>query len=137
MLKMHVISCIDYCIQVFGNSINETQIAKLDKLQHRAAKVTTMVMKFTSKEKLFLDLGWENYKTRIEYLSLCLFQKIHTYETRPQIRECMPPLNHNFNSTRSQRYYNNYPVRDTEFNNSLFFQKLLEHGTIYQYICAI
>ena len=120
MFKMHIRSCIDYCIQVFGNSINETQIAKLDKLQHRAAKVTTQVMKFTSKEKLFLDLGWENYKTRIEYLSLCLFQKIHTYETRPQIRECMPPLNHNFNSTRSQRYYNNYPVRDTDFNNSFF-----------------
>ena len=120
MFKMHVRSCIDYCIQVFGNSINEKQIAKLDKLQHRAAKVTTMVMKFTSKEKLFLDLGWENYKTRIEYLSLCLFQKIHTYETRPQIRECMPPLNHNFNSTRSQRYYNNYPIRDTDFNNSFF-----------------
>ena len=57
MLQMHVIHCIDYCIQVFGNSINETQIAKLDKLQHRAAKVTTMVMKFTSNEKLFLDLG--------------------------------------------------------------------------------
>ena len=32
----------------------------------------------------------------------------------------MPPLNHNFNSTRSQRFYNNYPIRDTDFNNSFF-----------------
>ena len=32
----------------------------------------------------------------------------------------MPPINHNFNSTRSQRYYNNYTVRDTDFNNSFF-----------------
>jgi hypothetical protein len=79
-----------------------------------------MVMKFTSKDKLLLDLGWENYKTRIEYLSLCLFHKIHTHETRPQIRECMPPTNHNQNATRSQRYYNNYPTRDAEFNNSFF-----------------
>ena len=30
-----------YGTRVFGNSINETQVAKLDKLQHRAAKVTT------------------------------------------------------------------------------------------------
>ena len=120
MFKMHIRSCIDYCIQVFGNSINETQIAKLDRLQHRAAKITTMAMKFTSKEKLLLDLGWENYKTRIEYLSLCLFHKIHTHETRPQIRECMPPVNNNHTATRSQRYYNNYSTRDAEFNNSFF-----------------
>ena len=71
-----------YCIQVFGKSINSTQIAKLDKLQYRAAKITTMAMKFTNREKLFEDLGWENYKTRIEYLSICLFHKIHIYETR-------------------------------------------------------
>ena len=125
MVKMHIRSSIDYCIQVFGNSINGTQIAKLDKLQQRAAKMTTMTMKFTSKEKLFLDLGWENYKTRIDYLSLCLFHKIHTYETRPQIRQCMPPLNQNFSITRSQRFYNNYQTRDTEFNNS-FFPKTLK-----------
>ena len=48
-----------------------------------------MAMKFTNGEKLFADLGWENYKTRIEYLSICLFHKIHIYETRPQIRECL------------------------------------------------
>ena len=78
-----------YCIQVFGKSINSTQIAKLDKLRHRAAKITTIAMKFTNREKLFADLGWENYKTRIEYLSICLFHKIHIYETRPQIRECL------------------------------------------------
>ena len=125
MVKMHIRSSIDYCIQVFGNSINGTQIAKLDKLQQRAAKMTTMTMKFTSKEKLFLDLGWENYKTRIEYLSLCLFHKIHTYETRPQIRQCMPPLNHNYSITRSQRFYNNYQTRDSDFNNS-FFPKTLK-----------
>ena len=125
MVKMHIRSSIDYCIQVFGNSINGTQIAKLDKLQQRAAKITTMTMKFTSKEKLFLDLGWENYKTRIEYLSLCLFHKIHTYETRPQIRQCMPPLNHNYSITRSQRFYNNYQTRDSDFNNS-FFPKTLK-----------
>ena len=120
MFKMHIRSSIDYCIQVFGNSINSTQIAKLDKLQYRAAKITTMAMKFTNREKLFDDLGWENYKTRIEYLSICLFHKIHIYETRPQIRECMPPINDQINSTRSQRYYNNYPTRNADFDNSFF-----------------
>ena len=109
-----------YCIQVFGKSIDSTQIAKLDKLRHRAAKITTIAMKFTNREKLFADLGWENYKTRIEYLSICLFHKIHIYETRPQIRQCIPPININVNSTRSQRYYNNYPTKNTDVDNSFF-----------------
>ena len=69
-----------YCIKVFGKLINSTQIAKLDKLRQRAAK-KNMAMKFTNGEKLFADLGWENYKTRIEYLSICLFHK--STSTRP------------------------------------------------------
>ena len=125
MVKLRIRSVIDYCIQVYGSSINATQLAKLDKLQHRAAKITTMTMKFTNREKLFLDLGWENYKSRIDYLSLCLFHKIHIHETRPQIRECMPHINQNFFLTRSQRYYENYTIRDSDFNNS-FFPKTLK-----------
>ena len=40
-------------------SLNSTQIDKLDKLQYRAARITTKAMKFTSKQKIFIDLGWE------------------------------------------------------------------------------
>ena len=108
MYKMHVRSCIDYCIQVFGPSLNSTQIDKLDKLQYRAARITTKAMKFTSKQKIFIDLGWERIKKRIEFLSLCLFHKIHIYETRPQIRECRPPINLYPNFTRGNKFYSNY-----------------------------
>ena len=120
MFKMHVRSCIDYCIQVFGPSLNATQIDKLDKLQYRAARIATMALKFTSKQKLFIDLGWESIDKRIEYLSLCLFHKIHIHETRTQIRQCLPPVNQYPNLTRSNKHYNTYPETNTDFCNSFF-----------------
>ena len=120
MFKMHVRSCIDYCIQVFGPSLNATQIDKLDKLQYRAARIATMALKFTSKQKLFIDLGWESIEKRIEYLSLCLFHKIHIHETRTQIRQCLPPVNLYPNLTRSNKHYNKYPETNTDFCNSFF-----------------
>ena len=120
MFKMHVRSCIDYCIQVFGPSLNATQIDKLDKLQYRAARITTMAMKFTSKQKIFIDLGWECIEKRIEFLSLCLFHKIHIYETRSQIRQCLPPVNQYPNFTRSNKHYSTYTETNTDFCNSFF-----------------
>ena len=120
MYKMHVRSCIDYCLPVYGPSLNNTQINKLDQLQYRAARLATMTMKFTSKEKIFKDLGWESIDCRIKYLSLCLFHKIHIYETRPLIRQCRPPINQYQSLTRSKKYYNNYPQRDVTFLNSFF-----------------
>ena len=120
MFKMHVRSCIDYCIQVYGPSLNATQIDKLDKLQYRAARITTMAMKYTSKQKIFIDLGWECIEKRIEYLSLSLFHKIHIHETRSQIRQCLPPVNQYPNFTRSNKHYGTYPETNTDFCNSFF-----------------
>ena len=120
LYKMHVRSCIDYCIQVYGPCLNNNQIDKLDKLQYRAARITTMAMKFTSKQKLYEDLGWECIDKRIEFLSLCLFHKIHIHETRPQIRKCMPPVNIYPNFTRSNKHYGNYPENSSDFTNSFF-----------------
>ena len=120
MYKMHVRSCIDYCLPVYGPSLSNSQVNKLDQLQYRAARMATMAMKFTSKEKIFRDLGWESIENRIKYLSICLFHKIHIHATRPLIRKCMPPINLMHNYTRNNRFYNTYPLKDTTFNNSFF-----------------
>ena len=120
MYKMHVRSCIDYCLPVYGPSLSNTQVNKLDQLQYRAARMATMAMKFTSKEKIFSDLGWESIENRIKYLSLSLFHKIHIHGTRPLIRSCMPPINQYQNFTRSNKYYNTFTQKDTTFRNSFF-----------------
>ena len=120
MYKMHVRSCIDYCLPVYGPSLSATQVNKLDQLQYRAARMATMAMKFTSKEKIFKDLGWESIENRIKYLSISLFHKIHIHGTRPLIRQCMPPINNYQNLTRSNKFYNTYSLKTAAFCNSFF-----------------
>ena len=70
-------------------TLKTSELAQLDNLQYRAAKLVTGALHFTNKEKLNIELGWESFQQRIEFLGLSLFHKIHLFETRPLIRNCM------------------------------------------------
>ena len=59
-IKLHVCSAIDYGISVFGPSLNNQQLEKLDNLQYRAAKIDNGALKFTSTKNLQRELCWEN-----------------------------------------------------------------------------
>ena len=67
--KLHIRSSIDYCITVFGPSLNQLQIQKLDTLLYRAAKIVTGAQKFTSKSASLWSKGG---KTPIKELSICV-----------------------------------------------------------------
>ena len=118
LTKMHVRASIDYAITVFGPSLNLMQIKKLDTLLYRAAKIVTGAQKFTSKDNLFTELGWENTSKRIEYLCLTQFHKIIHRETTPLIQECLPPLLNSRYPTK--RTFEHYPCRKSFFENSFF-----------------
>jgi hypothetical protein len=120
MYKMHVRSCIEYCLQVYGNALNKTQIAKLERIQYRAARLATGAMKSTSSTKLNEELGWESISTRINHLSLNHFHKIITNNTRPLIRECIPPPNPRAELSRSNKIYDKYQVTSKDLENSFF-----------------
>jgi hypothetical protein len=120
MYKMHVRSCIEYCLQVYGNALNKTQIAKLERIQYRAARLATGAMKSTSSAKLNEELGWESISTRIKHLSLNHFHKIITNNTRPLIRECIPPPNPRAELSRSNKIYDKYQVTSKDLENSFF-----------------
>ena len=92
LYKLHIRSTIDYGIAVFGPSLSNKQIDILDNLQYKAGKIVTGALKFTSKENLQRELGWENTRKRIEFFCLSQFRKIVHWETTPLIRECLPPL---------------------------------------------
>ena len=64
----------------------------MERIQYKAAKLVTGALHFTSKDKLNAELGWESIKTRIDFLGLCLFQKIHLHLTRPLVRKCMSKI---------------------------------------------
>ena len=119
MYKLHVRSIIDYALPVYGLALDRNQIAKLEKIQYFAARVATSTPKCSSTEKLYKDLGWESISTRIKYLSISLFHKIHTNATRPLCRQCLPPTNSHIELTRSAKVYSGYPYQRSVLERTL------------------
>ena len=114
-------SIIDYGLPVYANSLKVTEIARLERIQYRAAKLVTGALHLTNQEKLNIELGWESIKKRIDFLGLCLFQKMHLHLTRPLVRRCLskPDWNNN-NRTRSKGGYIPYKNFGHNFQNSFF-----------------
>ena len=81
LYKITVRSVIDYALPLYGNNLKQSDLARLEQLQYRAAKVVTGAFHLTSRDRLNVELGWENIKTRIKFLGLCYFHKIHVHET--------------------------------------------------------
>ena len=77
LYKVIVRSIMDYAMPIYSNTLKLTELARLERMQYRAAKLVTGALHFTSQDKLNTELGWESIKTRIDFLGLCLFQKIH------------------------------------------------------------
>ena len=63
---------------------------RLEQIQYRAAKLVIGALHLTSREKLNAELGWETIQKGSDILGLNIFHKIHSHETRPLIRTCMP-----------------------------------------------
>ena len=121
LYKITVRSVIDYALPIYANNLKLTDLARLDRVQYRAAKLVTGALHYTSREKLNNELGWENFQTRINFLGLSFFQKIHLHETRPLIKNCMMELDYAKKYlTRSKGGYSPYPSFGSKFNKSFF-----------------
>ena len=121
LYKVTVRSVVDYALPIYANTLKQTELARLEQLQYRAAKLVTGALHFSSREKLNIELGWESIQKRIEFLGLSLFQKIHLYETRPLIRKCMTNLDTEKKYyMRSKGGYTPYPNYGNKFLNSFF-----------------
>ena len=90
--RIIVRSIIDYPLPTYADTLKVTELARLERIPYKAAKIVTGALHFTNQDKLNLDLGWESIKQRIDFLGLCFFHKIHRQETRPLIRSCMSKL---------------------------------------------
>ena len=94
LYKITVRSVIDYALPIYANNLKLTEIARLDRIQYKAGKLVCGALHFTSREKLNNELGWENFHTRIKFLGLSLFHKIHLHQTRPLVRKCMSKVDY-------------------------------------------
>ena len=95
------------------------QKLRLDKIQYTAAKIVSGALHLTSKERLYEELGWETIQSRTEFLGLSLFHKIVQNQTRPLIRDCLPPRSVNHETLRSGGFIN-FPYKGLKFANSFF-----------------
>ena len=121
LYKLIVRSVVDYALPVYCNTLKQTELSRLENLQYRAAKLVTGTFQFTSRDKLNLELGWETIKNRSDNLGLKMFHKIHSHETRPLIRSCMPkPDIGNKSNLRSKGGYKPFENLGVKFKNSFF-----------------
>ena len=110
---------MDYSLPVYFNSLNSKQKATLEKIQYTAAKIVSGALHNTSKVSLNNELAWECIDTRAQFLGLSIFHKIVKNETRPLIRECLPPRTINHETLRSEGL-RNFPFKGLCFANSFF-----------------
>ena len=121
LYKVTVRSVVDYALPLYGNTLKQTELLRLEQIQYRSAKIVTGALHFTSREKLNEELGWESIKKRIEYLGLSIFHKIHVQETRPLIKQCLTKLDcEREYFLRSKGGYLPYPNYGNKFINSFF-----------------
>ena len=121
LYKITVRSLIDYALPLYANNLKLSDLARLDRLQYNAGKIVCGALHYTSRDKLNKELGWENFQTRIKFLGLCLFQKIHLHETRPLVRKCLSDMDYAKKYlTRSKVGYSSYPNFGIKYKNSYF-----------------
>ena len=120
LYKLTVRSVIDYGLVVYGTTLKQVDLDRLEKLQYAAAKLVTGALHLTSREKLNSELGWETIKTRIDYLGLCLFHKITKHETRPLITTYMTAQNMRNKNSKLFGQFTKHKNFGVKFCNSFF-----------------
>ena len=82
LYKLTIRSVIDYGLIVWGTTLKQSELDRLEGIQYKAAKLVTGALHLTSREKLNQELGWETIKVRVDYLGLCLFKKMSECQTK-------------------------------------------------------
>ena len=118
LYKICVRSTLEYGLIIYYHNLTQTQQSRLNRIQYQGAKLCTGALHFTSQIKLESDLAWESISDRAKFLGLCVFNKIDSHQTRPLIRECMPPKN--LGNTRANGTYIKQKFQSVNFSNSFF-----------------
>ena len=79
-------------------------------------------MKFTSRARLYAELGWETIAKRIKSVSISNLHKIHPKQTRCLIGNYMPIISDtNYSSRRGKLFYLNNS-KNRYFGNTYFLK---------------
>ena len=120
LYKLTVRSVLDYSLPVYYNHLKQSDIARLEQIQYKAAKLVTGALHYTSKDKLNAELGWESIQDRSQILGLSIFHKIHLGLTRPLITTLKPELVIKTVNTRQKASYKPFPYTQSKMHKSFF-----------------
>ena len=112
---------LEYCDIVFdGHLTKQLDELRLERVQRRAARLTTGTPLRTSTDRLRTDFGWDTLKTRRKLHKLQFFHKL-THEDPPQpeyIRQTLPQTR----NTSTCRTLRNHSTLTLPPNNTTSFQ---------------
>ena len=119
--KITVPSIIDFGLILYHQSCTDKEKGKYDQIQYNAAKLVTSTLPCTSKEKVFVELGWEAIKDMAYILGISLFHKIVKQETLPLVKSMLPDFTSiNIHNLRSARTLKPFPFKGVKYSNSFY-----------------
>ena len=110
---------LDYGDIIYDRAFNESFQNKLESVQYDAGLSITGIIRGSSREKLYQELGLESLKSRRWYRKLCLFFKLKKNKYPSYLFDIIPKVL----SIRTTRNHNNIPlfnVKHEYFRNSFF-----------------
>ena len=126
---------IDYVLVLFYGSLNQSDIAKLDRIQYRSAKLVTGALHFTSRMKLDNDLDWESLSDRYELFGFSLFHRIAHNNVQPLLISFLPKVKDKKYNTRSNDKYENFPRPNEKYLRSFLPHFSRSWNNLAQKLC--
>ena len=114
--KMFIRPHFEYACELWDGCTIE-QIEKLEKLQLEAARIVTGLPKYTSRQILYYETGWETLEERRKRRKLCLFYKIQN-NLAPAYLQDITPDNVGTKSSYALRNVNNIIVPSARLKHS-------------------
>ena len=100
--KSFVRQPLDYGDIIYDNSVNESLINKLEKLQYQACLAITGAIQGTSRKSIYKEHGFESLQIRWWYRKMIFFYKILNGLTPNYLHDIIPVSNDSCYNTRSQ-----------------------------------
>ena len=120
---------LDYCDILYDQARNASFHQKLEFLQYNACLAICWVIRGSSREKLYQELGFESLQQRRSYRKLCSFYKVFKNEIPCYLFNIIPIRN----SSYITRKYANIPIYKTNysfFKNSYFPSTIIEWNNL-------
>ena len=133
IFKMHVRPHLDYCDIIYHIPVktritddfhttfsSNHQMDILERTQYQAALAVSGAWKGTSREKIYLQLGWESLENRRIFRRIIQFYKIISGLTPDYLRTPIPSLRGHLFGYRITNIFNTVFCRTDRYQNSFF-----------------